>query len=192
MLKIALFCEDAGHELFLEALAHKIAAPDEIQIKSFSSRGGKGKALSELEVFLRDMQNGIIAFPDAIIVAIDANCRGYQSRRREIEEKVPQSLKHIAMVYAIPDPHIERWLLVDSHAFKLVFGRGCPQPDLKCEKDRYKKLLRDAILATGSQVLLGGIENAEALVAEMEIERVKKLDDSLKQCIVDLQQLFKK
>ncbi len=52
-------------------------------------------------------------------------------------------------IYAIPDPHLERWLLLDSAAFKHVLGRGCSAPDQKCEKERYKQLLIQAILEAG-------------------------------------------
>ena len=56
-----------------------------------------------------------------IVVATDANCIGLQQRAKEIEASAAIS----PVVLAIPDPHIERWLLLDGAAFKSVFGKGC-------------------------------------------------------------------
>ena len=73
----------------------------------------------------------------------DANCQGYLKRRQELEPAVEYC--GCKVVYAIPDPHIERWLLLDSAAFKAVLGRGCDAPKQKCERKRYKRLLLDAV-----------------------------------------------
>ena len=80
------------------------------------------------------------------------------------------------MVLAIPDPHIERWLLLDGAAFKAVFGTGCDAPDLKCERNHYKRQLMDAIQSAGTTPRLGGIEYAEEIVQHMNLDRVARLD----------------
>jgi predicted ATPase len=48
-----------------------------------------------------------------------SDCNGYQERRKEIIGKTYNKLSHIPIIPAIPDPHVERWLLIDSHAFKM-------------------------------------------------------------------------
>ena len=50
-----------------------------------------------------------------------------------------------SVIYAIPDPHIERWLLLDSAAFKKVLDKGCSAPTQKCERGLYKRLLLQAV-----------------------------------------------
>ena len=35
------------------------------------------------------------------------------------------------VVLAVPDPHVERWLLLDGAAFKAAVGHGCDAPDQK-------------------------------------------------------------
>jgi len=122
--------------------------------------------------------------PDLIIVAIDANCQTYLKTRLEIE-KVNQRYKHLT-IHAIPDPHIERWLLLDSLAFKIVLGQGCRAPDQKCEKDRYKKLLYEAVKATGITPLLGGIEFAGDIINNMNLQRAMNADASFRKFIDDL------
>ena len=85
---------------------------------------------------------------------------------------------------AIPDPHIERWLLVDSQAFKTALGHGCKAPNQKCEKDRYKQLLSTAVSDAGVAPLFGGIEHAEAIAEAIDLHPGK--DASLDQFIQDL------
>lgn len=94
------------------------------------------------------------------------------------------------MILAVPDPHIERWLLLDGAAFKAVFGKGCGAPDQKCERDRYKQLLIRAISATGVEPSLGGIEFAEDLVRNMDIDRAAHADRSLERFVNELRAVF--
>ena len=84
-----------------------------------------------------------------IIVATDGNCKGFLERKRQIEEVV-KSFSGL-VICAIPDPHIERWLLLDSAAFKKVLGKGCAAPTYKCQRDLYKQLLGDAIVDAGEE-----------------------------------------
>ena len=94
-------------------------------------------------------------------------------------------------MFAVPDPHIERWLLVDSGAFKKVFGRGCNAPDHKCERARYKKRLIDAIRESGITPSLGGLEYAEDIVKEMDLEQAARNDASLQRLLGDLNAVFR-
>lgn len=190
MRSIVLFCEDVGHEKVIKALIEKMLVKESAQVKTLSARHGKGRALAELEKYLKQIERGQTDTPDAIVAAIDANCKGYQEKRNEIDLKIPKSLSSLPILHAIPSPHIERWLLLDSQAFKLVFGKGCNAPDQKCEKDRYKSILRDAITSVGATTLLGGIEYAEEIIGHMEIAKMKIQDDSLKKFIEEIENLL--
>lgn len=95
------------------------------------------------------------------------------------------------MILAVPDPHIERWLLLDGAAFKAVFGKGCDAPDQKCDRRRYKEQLIKAIHASGTVPRLGGMEYAEDLVREMDIERVSQLDRSFRRFVTGLRNRFR-
>jgi hypothetical protein len=125
--------------------------------------------------------------PDILVVAIDANCKGYHEKRREIDAKLPTGFPdHIPLIHAIPDPHIERWMLIDAAAFKAVFGKGCKPPDKKCEKDRYKKLLNDAILAADGEITISWVEHAEALLERIDIETLSRNDESARRFTEEL------
>jgi len=83
-------------------------------------------------------------------------------------------------------------MLLDSHAFKQSFGKGCQAPDCKCKKDRYKKLLADAIRETGTQAISGGMEFADDIVNAMDIDEMLKRKETLALFIQDLQEKFRK
>lgn len=191
MRKIALFVEDFAHKEFLAALLQRLAAEYGVTVHLDwrNARRGHGAVVTELRQFLRDLQWGRDALPDLVVVATDANCKGLVERMRQITEVTGKV--DVPAVCAVPDPHIERWLLVDSAAFKTVFGRGCNAPDQKCERMRYKKMLIDAIRASGVTPSLGGIEFADDIVAAMDLTRAAAADASLSRLIEDLRAVFK-
>ena len=124
----------------------------------------------EFKDFLRDLSRQRQTLPDSIIVVVDANCQGHNGRKDLMDGELARYSQFQQLVsYAIPDPHIERWMLVDPRAFAVVFGRGCTLPAIKCLKDEYKKLLRREIRESGIEAPLGGEEYAkEDIVKAME------------------------
>jgi len=192
MRNIILFAEDFAHESFLNALVERLARDLEIEvtIRTRSASGGYGRMVSELKQYLRELSSGDGPLPDGLLIARDANCKGFQACRNELEKVVPDSLRGLT-IYAIPDPHIERWLLLDPPAFKAVLGSGCSTPSYKCEKARYKKLLIEAILATGVSPLLGGIEHTEDIVRELNLTRLEQADNAFGRLLKDLRSNFK-
>ena len=95
------------------------------------------------------------------------------------------------MILAIPDPHIERWLLLDSAAFKAAVGRGCDAPDQKCDRDLYKQRLIAAIHAAGIMPSFGGIEFAEDIVQHIDIDRAKRADRAFRRFVDHLVNVFR-
>lgn len=190
--RVSLFVEDFGHEAFIKALMERVARQYGIgvEIKSYSVRGGHGKALTELRQYVRDLERSRVNLPDLLIVARDANCKGYLECKQEIVDKVTDKFKDLA-ICAIPDPHIQRWLLLDSAAFKAVLGRGCAAPDQKCDRDRYKELLLRSMRDTGISPPLGGMEYAEDIVNAMDLQRMEQTDDSLGRLLKELHDKFK-
>ena len=191
MRRVVLFAEDYGHEAVITALFERVAGEQktDVIVINRSVRGGHGKVISEFQAFLKEITRGRETLPDLLVVVTDANCKGYVERRREIVE-AGDVFKGF-MICAIPDPHIERWLLLDSSAFKTVFGKGCNAPDQKCERDRYKRLLSEAIQTTGIVPLLGGMEYAEDIVKAMDLEQMEQANASLGRFLKDLRDAFK-
>ena len=189
MPEVLLFGEDYGHEAVVKAVIEKVAADLNLPlcVKVRSSRGGYGPMQAELEMFVRDLVRQPSGRPDLLVVATDSNCVG----RRTREEQLMPILKPLndlpPTVLAIPDPHIERWLLIDSHAFKAVLGRGCKAPVTKCQRGLYKDLLARAVSDTGVRPLIGGIEHAEEIVKAMDIPRIRQVEESFGRLIGDLE-----
>lgn len=187
MRRIALFVEDAAHERVIGLLVERIAKENgqDVTFDKRNVRRGHGAVIRELKEYLRDLRVGRIGMADLLVVATDANCKGRNVRAKEIRDAAEGA--PVRVVCAVPDPHIERWLLLDSGAFKAVFGKGCDAPDQKCERDRYKKLLMNSIMTTGIVPAFGGIEFAADLVAAMNLHRLVRLDGALKAFIDELQ-----
>ena len=189
MREIALFGEDNAHEQVIDALVRRIAEEYNIPIHPDwrNAIGGHGKVIAELDNYIRDLNRQRSPRPDLIVVATDANCKGLNERTNEIVSQDAPA----PMILAIPDPHIERWLLLDGAAFKAVFGKGCDAPDQKCARDRYKQRLIEAIRATGITPSLGGIEYAEEIVKKMNINRAAQADRSFNRFVSNLRTTFR-
>ena len=184
MREIALFGEDFAHQEVIGALVQRLADEGgiDVRIDWRSAVRGHGRVVQEFNRYLRDLaRRG--ARPDPIVWT----CRGWNERAREIGN--PDALA--PTVLAVPDPHIERWLLLDGAAFKSVFGKGCDAPDRKCDRDRYKQRLAEAIHTTGIIPILGGIEFAEDIVRAMDVERAIRADRSLERFVDDLRAAFR-
>ena len=144
---IALFVEDYAHQQVIGALVQKVTSEWGINARLDwrSAVGGHGKVITELKVFIRDLERQGSPRPELIIVATDANCKGFNERRKEIGRLDTPT----PVLLAVPDPHIERWLLLDGAAFRTVFGRGCQAPDRKCSRELYKRKLIEEISRRG-------------------------------------------
>ena len=188
MRDIALFGEDHAHEQVIGALVRRVAGElgVEVRLDWRSATGGHARVVGELGGYLRDLRRQEGPLPDLIVVAIDANCKGLNERTREVSGRDAPA----PSVLAIPDPHIERWLLLDGAAFRAVFGTGCDAPDLKCDRRRYKQLLIRAIVNAGVTPSLGGIEYAEDIVMHLDIVRVAQADRSFCRFVDELRSRF--
>ena len=188
MPEVALFVEDNAHQKVVGALLRRLADESGLTIRLDwrSAVGGRGRVIQELKRYLDDLkkQGG---YPDLIVVATDANCIGLQRRIRDIDASAAIS----PVVLAIPDPHIERWLLLDGAAFKSVFGKGCDAPDKKCDRGRYKHQLFEAVRATGVVPQLGGIQYAEDIVRHLDIESAARADPSFRRFVEGLRRIFR-
>ena len=189
MYEIALFVEDNAHRQVIGALVQRVADQHGItvELRWRNAVRGYGRVVQELANFLRDMRRQGAPWPDLIVAATDANCQGFNARIASIGNlNFPAPL-----IVAVPDPHIERWLLLDGAAFREVFGRGCRAPDQKCSRDRYRQKLADAIHQAGVEPILGGIEYAADIVRHMDLDRAARADTSLQRFLDHLSAIFR-
>lgn len=191
MWKVNCFVEDVGHEKFLHSLIQRFGTQYGIgtEIEFKNATGGHGRVISALKQYVRDLERGTERPSDLLIVAIDGNGDGYSIRKKEIEDAARKFQGTV--ICAIPEPHIERWLLLDSKAFRVVLGKGCSLPNqLKSERGYYKRLLVEAIRQAGVTPLQGGIEYTEALVNAMDLGRLERVEDSLGKLLQELRLKF--
>jgi hypothetical protein len=190
MREIAVFVEDIAHETIVRRLIARLLDERHLAAKMTfaSASGGHGVVVRDLRRFLRDKRDRPAGFPDLIVVATDGNCKGYNERRREVTDLTSRT--DAKVVCAIPDPHVERWLMLDGRAFREVIGVGCDAPDQKCERDRYKSLLSEAVRRGGVVPYLGGIEFADDLVAAMDITMAIRQDRSLELFVSEMRAIF--
>ncbi len=184
MREVALFVEDHAHQQIVGALVRRLAGEHGVAVRLDwrSAVRGHGRVVQELGRYLRDLRGQGGRLPDLIVVATDANCMGLNERTNELRNLNPPA----PMVLAIPDPHVERWLLLDGAAFRAAVGRGCNMPDRKCSRDRYKHLLASAVHEAGIMPNFGGVEFSEDIVREMDLARAARADRSFKRFIDDL------
>ena len=189
MGRVAAFAEDEAHRQVIGALVRRVAEESaaSVELEWRSAVGGHGRVATELGRYLTDLERQGEPRPDLVIVATDANCRGLRQRIADLGHPATS----VPLVFAIPDPHVERWLLLDGAAFKEVLGKGCDAPDQKCSRGRYKQLLSDAVRGAGREPLLGGIEYAADIVGHMDLDRATGADASLRRFVEELRRALR-
>ena len=174
-MRILYFLEDRAQEGFIKALVERIARNESLPCDSIihdirSARGGS-RIINEFKKFLKDSATTITQDVDFVVVAIDGNCKGYNERVKQLEKCIrPDHPFKGKVVYAVPDPHIERWYIMDQRAFKNGVGldRAPEMPPYKCKKAYYKQVLNKALKDSNVNSLLGGVEFAEKIVDQIE------------------------
>lgn len=171
MIDIGLFAEDDGHRTLLVPIIQRVADAESvaIDIRIRSAQGGSGRALDALRRYSADLARGTDEYLAVLVVAIDGNCRGWNERRREIERLLGGFAGLV--VVAIPDPHVELWYLADPQALPRVLGGSFTAvvPAQKCERHRYKQVLREACRQGGVEPVAGGVEYGEEVARQMDL-----------------------
>lgn len=196
-LRIGYFLEDIGQEKFIRALVQRVAAGVgyaalELRDEVRNAAGGSGQALAQFEQFLERRKQGRESDFDVLVVAIDSNCVGAAQRSQDILARARQKGYLGLMVCATPDPHIEKWYLADPQGFQARFQSPhlATVPRSKCERDRYKRALVQALGDAGVEAPLGGAEYGEDIVAGMDLYRAGKNDAALGRFVSDLRSAF--
>jgi hypothetical protein len=174
--KVAIFCEDIAHERFLDSMVSRCARESarKAHIRTVSARGGHGRAINELKAFQSTREPA-----NLLIVAIDSNCKGWTQARADIEAEIDQQ-RFPSSAVACPDLHVERWYLADPQGLKESLNVRVTLEKRKCERERYKNQLVEALEEAGHSVLLSGAEFASEIVDAMDLYRAGKNEPSLK------------
>lgn len=195
-IKIGYFLEDRGHEIFIKAIVSRVAKEKGFQpgdwINDVRSAIGGG-SIKEYRNFLNNLSKIKEYFPfDILIVASDGNCNGYLKKKKQLlgyaeKTKIAQ-LDLDRFVFAIPDPHIEKWYMNDPKGFNNAVGSGALPvlPSYKCEKSHYKKIMSNAFTSSKITPQFAGYEYGERIVEEIDIYEAGKADNSFKHFCDDI------
>lgn len=182
--RIFFFLEDSAQEaimppLFARLLREAGIAHGQFELHVLSSRGGD--SIRAYEDFLKELARGSVPAPDALVVGSDGNCKGYAVRRQQLRAIAESCAIKDSIITAVPDPHVERWYMLDPKALAKVVGCVVVTtvPAYKCAKDHYKQLLRDAFRGSGVAPPLGGSEFGPGFADEMNLYTAGKADAGL-------------
>ncbi len=175
-VRLDLFAEDHAHEAFAGALVRRLADEEgvAVDVQTRSARGGHGRVLTELRAYVHVTDSS----PDVLVVALDANCKGYTSAANEVRQ-VLQRAAFAHVVLGIADPHVERWYMADAAALREALGASVTPGRAKCGRGVYKQQLCAALKRAGHIVVLGGAEFAPDIVAHIDWYRAAKADPNL-------------
>jgi hypothetical protein len=199
-IQILYFLEDIAQEGFIISLVKRVAREASISENSLlhsirTARGGS-RVLPQFEAFMKDHSQASPADIDLLVVAMDGNCQGYSQKLRDIRQFVtPNHPYKEKVICAIPDPHIERWYLMDQRAFKEGVGvtRSPGVPTYKCDKDYYKNLLHQALADSDIKSLLGGTEYAESIIEKMHsLDIIGQSETGFASFIADLRSFYRR
>jgi hypothetical protein len=199
-LNVLYFLEDRAQEQFLTALVERIALDLSIPGQSFahdvrSARRGSG-VLTEFRDFAQHLRKMGSLEADMIVVAVDGNCSDYGAKAKQLTKCVRKTdLFADLLVLAIPDPHIERWYLLDQGALIAAVGlsRGIAPPARKCKRDYYKSILRDALREQGVNSLLGGSEfGADIARKILDLYAAGRQDRSFERFVGDMKAILRR
>jgi hypothetical protein len=198
-IRILYFLEDRAQEGFFKAIVERIAQEESISTRILihdirSARGGS-RIVREFKTFIKDTEQAGAANIDFLVVAIDGNCKGHRNRVDELERSIKSNhpLKQ-KVVYAVPDPHIERWYLMDQRALKEGVGldRAPNMPSYKCERAYYKQVLNQTLKESNVSSLLGGAEYAERIVHKIvDVESLYNQNAGFKAFVEDLRRMLR-
>jgi len=183
---VIFFLEDGAQEALIPHLVERLISeesknPDDYCLRVLLSRR---RFYSAYKDFIKQVKKRASLDADVLIVGSDGNCNGFAKRRSQLLE-VKGTMPYPQVIAAIPDPHIERWYLLDNQA--LAKAADVPvqaiPPSAKCDKSHYKKLLKDAFAKQGLFPPLGGAEYGPRVAKFMDLYLAGTLDHALRDFI---------
>lgn len=191
-VRVTLFGEDAAHEAAGRTYVERVASDLGIRfvMSVASSRGGAGRALNELGAFRRTASNGILieGLPDVLVVLLDGNRVGRAVRKQEIRECVGRDGETFPYVVAgCPEPHIERWLFIDSRALRSVVGVAGRTPAKRADREQYKEAFRTLVERAGHPTTQDpAVEFAPEIIEQQRLPTAAQADASFREFLRDL------
>lgn len=193
--RVLYFLEDRAQASFITALVERIAKESGVKVQHnvrSASHGSKGFKL--FRIFVKDLRRRRMTEDfDVLVVGRDGNCNTYSGIIKEIKKVISGSGFDDKIAGCIPNPHIERWYLLDLSALKKAVGQDIEvtTPPYKCRRAKgfYKKKLGEALSKVGS--ILSGPEYGALIAQEIDFSLLESQDEGFKNFVNDLRRVFK-
>jgi hypothetical protein len=193
IIRTNLIVEDTAQERVVDFLLRRLSYHEGVRISISSAiQGGQGGVITGIKGFQSALKKGGIptGMPDLLIVLRDSNCHDFQKRKKETIELIDKTIFPFFVV-GCPDPHVEKWLLIDQHALNVVFGTSANIPLRKCERDFYKNELKKIIRTAGWPITQDGIEYSQDIIEGLDFIVAERNDSSFGNFISDLKSTLK-
>ena len=156
--------------------------------RAVSAHGGIPTMRAALSNHLGLAATGKSAALDILLVAQDANRRGFSAVSGELRDILENGGYHGAIVLAIPDPYIEVWYLADPQSLQTLLGaaRALRTPGRGSRGRQYKVELRRVFAESGRDISSGNAEFATEIVSVMNLYRAGRNVPSLGNFINEL------
>lgn len=181
---IRFFLEDNAQEAFIRPLVERMIKEGGKDINNYDlsvlySRGGG--SIRAYKDFIKQTKKRNHLRADLLIVGSDGNCNGFNKRKQQLIE-AGKEVSYPIIITAVPDPHIERWYLLDQQALAEAAGVSilAVPPTVKCDKNHYKKLLKEIFIAQNLFPPLGGAEYGPLIATTMNLYDAGTIDHALR------------
>lgn len=181
---IIFYLEDAAQEALIPHLVERLIRDEGKNISNYDLRvlGARGGgSISAYRNYLKQVKKRKNLSADLLIVGSDGNCNGFTTRRQQLE-KAAKNVPYPLVITAIPDPHIERWYLLDGPALAKVaeVAVQAVAPTVKCDKNYYKNLLKKTFTDQKLFPPLGGAEYGPDVAKIMDLHTAGTIDHSFR------------
>jgi len=181
--KIILFLEDNAQEVFIRALVERLISDEgknlnDYEFRLLNSRGGG--SIRAYKDFIKQVRKRNHLSADVLIVGSDGNCNGFLKRKQQLLD-ASINIPYPEVITAVPDPHIERWYMLDNKALSNAAGVPVRVVSLKvkCDKNHYKTLLKESFADQNLFPPLGGAEYGSLIAKSMDLYVAGKIDRSI-------------
>jgi hypothetical protein len=184
VIVVALFVEDDAQRSLLSGLIARIARCEgsEVSIELRNVEGGSGRTLKSLKTYAADLR-AKITFADILVVGIDADAVGSRQRRHDADAALRGYAGRVVM--ALPDPHIEKWYLLDPRAVSRSLGQDYATTLPPKGTRNFKRALLDAFDRAGIRPPSGGSEFGEDIATVMDLSAAR-IDADFGRFVADL------
>ncbi len=180
-IKIGYFLEDVAHRAFITAfvkrlLKHKYG--DDLQVEGdiFCESGGS-KEINSFRAFLKEWKkDSDISLPyHSLVIGHDCNCKGKETIKKKFSKPASKAgYPEDRIIYALPDPYIERWYLADPRAFLETIEGNEPPGEIpyvhkKGKQTFYKDKMQETLWKNGIGSSLAGAELGDRIAELVDI-----------------------